>query len=138
VIPAPQPAKTPVAREGIPRRVLVIDDEPLIRWALSVGLAGAGFDTVTASGGADARAAAAAWPRPDVILLDVHQADCSQLLADLRRAAPGCRVLMLGTCCDPAAEARWQGIEIIAKPFDLPDVIERVQRAANGIAASPA
>ena len=118
--------KNLIPTEGIRRRVLVVDDEPLIRWALSVGLTAAGYDAVAAANANEARAAAGAWPRPDVLLLDLHQSDCSQLLADLQALAPLCRVLVLGTCCDGPYERRWRGLEVIPKPFDLQDVVERV------------
>jgi DNA-binding response OmpR family regulator len=113
----------------IPSRVLVIDDEPLIRWALSVGLKAAGFDAVAAANAAEARRIARGWPPPSVILLDLHQDDCTSLLGEMRAAAPTCHVLVLGTCCDGARNPRWQGLEIIPKPFDLADVINRVRQA---------
>lgn len=120
------PVKNLIPAEGIRRRVLVVDDEPLIRWALSVGLTAAGYDAVAAANATEARAAARAWPQPDVLLLDLHQSDCSELLADLQAMAPLCRVLVLGTCCDGRYERRWRGLEVIPKPFDLQDVVERV------------
>lgn len=128
MISVPIAVKNPSPREGFPSRVLVIDDEPLIRWSLSVGLTAAGFDTTTVASPSDARRAAGARPQPDVILLDIHQADSSRLLDDLRAAAPCARVLVLGTCCNGDRE-RWQGFEVIAKPFDLAHVIAKVQQA---------
>ena len=126
MIAVARPVKNLIPSEGIRSRVLVVDDEPLIRWALSVGLTAAGYEAVAAANATEARAAASAWPRPDVLLLDLHQSDCSQLLADLQAIAPLCRVLVLGTCCDGRQERRWRGLEVIAKPFDLQDVVARV------------
>ena len=114
---------------GISSRVLVVDDEPLIRWALSVGLTAAGFDTIAAASAAEARRLAYAWPQPDVVLLDLHQDNCLTLLSDLRSALPRGHFLVLGTCCDGDRNPRWQGLEVIAKPFDLADVIVRVKQA---------
>ncbi len=126
MIAAATPLENSVGRERIRRRVLVIDDEPLIRWALSMGLTAAGYDTVAAANAAEARQAACTWPQPDVVLLDLHQSDCSVLLHDLWTLAPDCRVLVLGTCCDRDRGRRWQGLEVIPKPFDLADVVARV------------
>jgi DNA-binding response OmpR family regulator len=126
MIAAAASAKNLAPHEGIRRRVLVIDDEPLIRWALSVGLSAAGFDAVSAANAAEARAMAGAWPHPDVLLLDLHQADCTQLLSELKALAPSCHVLVLGTCAT-SSQRQWQGCDIIAKPFDLRDVVERVE-----------
>lgn len=131
MIEAAAPAKIPETREPFRRRVLVVDDEPLIRWALSVGLSAAGFDAAAAANAIEARAMAAAWPQPDVLLLDLHQEDCARLLGELQAIAPSCHVLVLGTCATAAHGRRWQGCEIIAKPFDLRDVVERVEAACR-------
>ena len=128
MIAAAASVKNLAPHEGIRRRVLVIDDEPLIRWALSVGLSAAGFDAVSAANAVEARTMAGAWPPPDVLLLDLHQADCTQLLAELKALAPSCHVLVLGTCAT-SRQRQWQGCDIIAKPFDLRDVVERVEAA---------
>ena len=37
--------------------------------------------------------------------------------------------LVLGTCCD-GRPGHWQGLEVIAKPFDLAYVVERVRAVA--------
>lgn len=111
---------------GISKRVLVVDDEPLIRWALSVGLRAAGFDTIAAANATEARRLAQAYPQPDTVLLDLHQDGCASLLADLRVALPCGHFLVLGTCCDGDPTPRWQGLDIIPKPFDLADVIDRI------------
>lgn len=111
-------------------RVLVVDDEPLVRWALAVGLAGAGFDTVAAATAAEARQLAAQWPRPDVVLLDLHLTDWSVLFVDLRAIAPGARLLALGTR-GSVFDSLDASLEVIAKPFDLADVVERVRRVAG-------
>jgi DNA-binding response OmpR family regulator len=130
MISAPAPVKTPVAPEGFRSRVLVIDDEPLIRWALATGLSASGYDTVAAADTGEALAVARMRPRPDVILLDLHQADCSRLLAELRAIAPACRIMVLGTCCEGTPASHWHGLEMIPKPFDLADVVRRVDEAS--------
>jgi DNA-binding response OmpR family regulator len=129
--------ETSESLRGISSRVLVVDDEPLIRWALSVGLSAAGFDAVAAANANEARRLVHTWPHPDVVLLDLHQEDCASLLRELRTTLPSCRVLVLGTCCDGDRHPRWEGLDVIAKPFDLADVIDRVRRAiASPITAS--
>lgn len=130
MIAAAVSAKNLVPSEGIRRRVLVVDDEPLIRWALSVGLSSAGFDAVAAADAVEARGMAATWPQPAVVLLDLHQEDCTRLLAELKAIAPSCRVLVLGTCSTASYRGQqWQGCDVIPKPFDLRDVVERVEAA---------
>lgn len=125
----PTSVKNLVLSEGFRSRVLVIDDEPLIRWALSAGLTAAGYDTVAAANAGEAREMARRRPRPEVILLDLHQTDCWELLADLKAIVPACHVMVLGTRPDADRPARWQGLEFIPKPFDLADVAHRIETA---------
>lgn len=69
-----------------PNRILIVDDDPAIRRALSRGLRLAGFDTVAASDAGQARAAMAGGP--DLLVLDVCLPDapgtdlCRRLRAD--------------------------------------------------------
>ena len=69
---------TPLAgssvRATVPRRVLVIDDSDLIREVAKLALGRAGWETLTASGGREGAAVAAAR-QPDAILLDVVMDD---------------------------------------------------------------
>ena len=78
-------------------RVLVVDDHPLTREALSSLLGAHGFDVVgSASDGAQAIVEAARL-RPDVILLDLSMPGLDGLTAlpRLREAAPECEVVVL-------------------------------------------
>src|SRR5688500_5131951 len=56
-------------------RVLVVDDDPAIRSALSRALARGGFDAETAGDVQPALAAAAVRP-PDIVLIDVNMRTC--------------------------------------------------------------
>jgi DNA-binding NtrC family response regulator len=73
-------------------RVLVVDDEFLIRWSLVETLVADGHSVVEAQNAAAARLAIAAAARNpfDVILLDYRLPDSQDLglLADLRRSTP--------------------------------------------------
>ncbi len=108
-------------------RVLVIDDEPLVRWSLVAGLRHAGFDAVPAGTPEDAVTVAQQAPPPLVVLLDVSLwgADPRELLANLRRIVPGCRVLLLAV--DGQEVPDMEDVEVIRKPFDLPAVVDRVK-----------
>jgi two-component system OmpR family response regulator len=137
MLPSSQREKVPTVRAEIPARVLIIDDEPLIRWSLSAGLRVEGFDAVTAASAEEARALAGQWPSPDVVLLDLrlYDTDVCALIEDLRRAAPGCRFLVLTTSGKDAQRCGIQGVTVITKPFDLAEVVRLVHAAA---AATPA
>jgi DNA-binding NarL/FixJ family response regulator len=78
-------------------RVLVVDDHPLTREALSSLLRSHGFDIAgTASDGAEAVTEAARL-RPDLVLLDLSMPGVDGLTAlpRLRDAAPECEVVVL-------------------------------------------
>jgi DNA-binding NarL/FixJ family response regulator len=78
-------------------RVLIVDDHPLTRDALSSLLGAHGFEVCgAASDGAEA-VAQAALLRPDLILLDLSMPGMDGLAAlpRLREAAPACEVVVL-------------------------------------------
>ena len=85
-------------RRPIPNRVLVVDDEPLVRWSLCAALNAAGFDAVAAASGIEARRLATEWPPPRVALVDLLGAgDARELLAYVRRIYPDCRFVLMTT-----------------------------------------
>jgi DNA-binding NarL/FixJ family response regulator len=78
-------------------RILIVDDHPLTRGALSALLSGNGFDVVGEA--ADGREAVerAAELQPDLVLLDLSMPDVDglQALPLVRDAAPRCEVVVL-------------------------------------------
>ena len=123
----------PQLSEKIRDRVLVVDGEPLVRWALTASLSAAGYDVVTASNAIEACAIAAKLPSPAVVLLDLQPQDThAQLFLDeIKRVAPRSRVLLLTTERRGGAPPGWLGAEIIEKPFDLAHVARAVEQAIN-------
>jgi two-component system, OmpR family, response regulator len=111
-------------------RVLIIDDEPLVRWSLSSGLRSAGFDAVTASCSAEALALARQQPTLDLVLLDscLYDADPRVLTRELQRLAPRCRFFILHTA-GYEVPLPWDGLTVVEKPYDLPEVVRLVDRA---------
>ena len=128
MMPLSRCGKVPTLRAKSPARVLIIDDELLVRWSLSTGLRLAGFDTVTASSSAEALTLARQAPHPDIVLLDsrLYGSDPAVLLEDLRLAAPLCRFVILTTSRHEMPVPPWNGITVITKPFDLVDVVRVV------------
>ena len=119
--------KVRIARANSRGRVLVVDDEALVCWALATGLREAGFSTETASCAADAVHLARISPQPDAVLLDsrMHDCDPTVLLRQLRAAAPDCRFLLMTTERHEAPPAPYD-VLIVRKPFDLTDVVRQV------------
>ena len=108
-------------------RVLVVDDEPLIRWAIAEALNAGGHTAVEAHTAAAARLAVAAAREPfDVILLDYRLPDSQDLslLADLRRASTGSAIVFMtaGGFAAPAvveAALALGACRSLTKPFDV-------------------
>src|SRR5438477_1360706 len=81
----------------MPARILIVDDHPLTREALSSLLGAHGLDVIgCASDGAEAIAEAARL-QPDLVLLDLSMPGVDGLTAlpRLREAAPDCEVVVL-------------------------------------------
>lgn len=116
-------------------RVLVVEDEPLIRWALAETLTDAGYTAIEAGDGATAMRAVAA-DEIDVILLDFVLPDSNDLglLETLRRLAPSAPVIMItayGTADLNATALRLGAHRVLNKPLDMPDIPALVH-AAHG------
>ena len=112
-------------------RVLIVDDEPLVRWSLASALRAAGFDPTSASCGAEAVAFARTPPGPAVVLIDLelYDTDARVLVDQIRAAAPACRVLALTTSGpEVAVLPPWLAVTLIRKPFDLADVVRLIER----------
>jgi DNA-binding response OmpR family regulator len=120
--------KFPARLAEIPPRVLVIDDEPLVRWSLKAGLKAAGFEAIGAVDAAEALMLAR-QTAPDVILLDMSlwNTDPVRLLRELRSVAPACRVVCLAVSGQEVSCAGLDGCEVVRKPFDLHEVVRVVE-----------
>jgi DNA-binding NtrC family response regulator len=115
--------------------VLVVDDEPLIRWSLSEGLTDMGYVVKQAATGAEARnVLAATQDDPLVVVLDLRLPDVSDLslLREIRTRRPDVPVLMMtahGTS-DDARQATCLGVfKFLTKPFDVRALVDLVGEA---------
>jgi DNA-binding NtrC family response regulator len=122
--------KVHTASAKSPARILIVDDEPLVRWSLCAGLRSAGFDAEGASSGPDALSLAREYPEPDVVLLDLrlYDADPWMLLEEFGRIAPHCRFLLLATAGQEMPALARKTVMVIEKPFDLADVVRLVDK----------
>ncbi len=116
----------------MPRRVLVVDDESLIRWSLVERLRADGHDVVEA--GTAAEALERAGHGVDLVLLDykLPDGDGVAVLRKLRDQDPDVVVVMLTahTGVEVIVQAMKGGAyDYATKPFDLDDVALRVTRA---------
>jgi DNA-binding NtrC family response regulator len=130
-----------VAGQISPRpRVLVVDDESLIRWALNARLSSAGYHVNEAE---DAASALAYFrqdnPSIDLVLLDLNLPDSDgvTLLKKIKSSCPACRVILMTAFATPEKlqDARDNGAHaVLAKPFDLDDMLQAVEGSlANSV-----
>jgi DNA-binding NtrC family response regulator len=114
--------------------VLIVDDEPLIRWSMAETLAQAGWDVSEAGNATETLRRLAGDPAPDVILLDYRLPDSSdlKLLETIRRTVPKSRVVMMTAYGTPAMQAdalELGAYRIVNKPLEMRDVVPLVQEA---------
>lgn len=120
------------------RHILVVDDEPLIRWSVAESLTDLGFNVVQAgdAGGALRSVTTAAVPF-DVVVLDLRLPDMKDLslLGTLRQLLPEATLVLMSAFVSPEilAEATGLGAAVINKPFEA-DELQRLIRA--GLAAA--
>lgn len=112
--------------------VLIVDDEPLVRWSLRQRMEQEGYAVLEAEDGA--RAMQHFDALPDVVLLDLHLPDIDglEVLHRMRELDPNAVVIMLTAhaSVDRAVEAMQAGAHHYAsKPFDLEVVALVVRRA---------
>jgi DNA-binding NtrC family response regulator len=116
-------------------RVLVVDDEPLIRWSLAETLTELGHVVVESGDGASAIRALDAGEPFDAVVLDYRLPDSNDLnlLATIRRVAPQAAVVMMtafGTAEVTSGAISLGAYRVVAKPFEMHDMAELVLQAA--------
>jgi DNA-binding NtrC family response regulator len=118
-------------------RVLVVDDESLIRWSIAETLADAGHTVIEAGDGATAVQALTASAEPvDAVLLDYRLPDSNDLalLANIRRLSPHSPVILMTAYGTPEVikGALDLGVyRVISKPFDLHELEELLLEACG-------
>jgi two-component system response regulator AtoC len=117
----------------MPSKLLVVDDEQLIRWSLERTLAKAGYEVSSASTGEAALAAVREDP-PDLILLDLKLPDTDglQVLRQIREISPHAQVVIMTAYADVATAVRAMKLgayDYIAKPIDFEDLAVTLRNA---------
>jgi DNA-binding NtrC family response regulator len=121
--------------EKVPQRVLVVDDEPLIRWSVAETLSGLGLDVQQAGDAAAALRLMTTEMAPfDVIVLDLRLPDMCDLslLSTMRQLQPEAAiVLMTAFGTDEVVErAIALGVaSVLNKPVELGRLVNAVYGA---------
>lgn len=125
-----------MSREIVPTPiVLVVDDEALIRWSLSEGLAESGYVVRLAGSAAETRAVLASLSdEPLVVLLDLRLPDMADLslLKEIRTKRPDAPIIMMtahGTSEDARAATELGVSRFVGKPFDVAEMVDLVGSA---------
>jgi CheY-like chemotaxis protein len=127
-----------MVKVGAMTRVLIVDDDDVIRQLISVNLALEGFEVATAVDGRDCldRVGAVA---PDAVILDVMMprmdgyATAERLRAD--PATRDLRLVLLSARTQERDIARGEALGVdayLAKPFDPDELVATVRRLTGG------
>jgi DNA-binding NtrC family response regulator len=108
------------------RRILVVDDDQLVCWALEKEFAAIGLSTHVVENGADALAELRSQSY-DVVFLDIHLPDANgiELLREIDKISPDSIVIIMS---GDASDTNWQraydggAAQFLEKPFDLSEV----------------
>ncbi len=119
-------------------KILIVDDEYLIRWSLQENLTEENYDVITAENGEAALKMIKGKDRPDLVLLDVHMPgiDGIQVLEEIKKYDSSINVIMITAASevDTAVNAMKLGAyHYINKPFNLEEVKLIVSKALENI-----
>ncbi len=115
------------------KRILVVDDEESVRWALRKALERAGYRVDLVADGAGGLKASED-PGVDLILLDVRlpARDGLDVLREIRKRRPDLPVIMMtayGTLQVAVEAMKLGAYDYIGKPFDMDEVLLVVEKA---------
>jgi DNA-binding NtrC family response regulator len=123
-----------VANNSQPK-VLVVDDDPLMRWSLAESLGERGFAVTEAGDGRTTIAAIERAAKPfDVVLLDYRLPDSTdlRLLQRVKTLAPTSQVIMMTSYIyDVAPSAGASAYRIVSKPFEIDRLATLVREARD-------
>src|SRR5688572_10180366 len=124
----------PVAEASLSTRILVVDDDPIVRRSVERILTRAGYEVVTAANVAESTRLANGV-RLDAALVDyaLAEEDGLSVLSRLRELQPSClRILMTGRTDFPMvveAVNRGEVLRVVRKPFDSRGLLELLRDA---------
>jgi len=135
------PAAARAPSKGGAERILIVEDEDMVREFVSRTLRRAGYSVIAASNPVDALAIADREPMAiDLLVTDIVLPDMKgpALANELRRRRPDCRVLyMSGYTADVIVRQGWHDgkMEFLQKPFSLETLRSRVREVLDRAAA---
>ena len=121
-------------------RVLVVDDDPIIRETMAAALGDEGYAVKVAGDGHQALATLREW-RPDLIVLDLMMPVMDGFaFRSAQRGVDGCSdipVVVLSAAHNVRSRVgELAPAAVFPKPFDLDEVLDTIGRLLNGPGAS--
>jgi DNA-binding NtrC family response regulator len=113
------------------KRILVVEDELLIRIIVGDELRGAGYDVIEACDADEALMVLRSSVRVDLIISDVRMPgsmDGLGLLAFVRNAFPTIPVIITSGHLEPTLAIADGAIQFLAKPYGIDQVVRAVQK----------
>jgi two-component system cell cycle sensor histidine kinase/response regulator CckA len=120
--------------QGHGERVLLVEDEPLVRAVVQRMLTGAGYAVDVASDGVEALAVLEAKGPPDLVLTDLMMPKMggTALAAKVRELHPKVPLLfMSGYSSDAADLGNFSGVELVVKPPTMAALLAAVRKAMS-------
>ncbi len=129
---SPSPAPVESSQSGGSGRVLLVDDNALVRDALQIVLEGMGYRVLAAGGGEAALRLLREGARVDVLVTDYAMPGMngSVLAREAQRLVPGLPVLLTTGYAEKLDDM--QGIALLHKPFKAEDIAERLSALLHG------
>lgn len=137
ILPMVEPSEiSPTVKNSPALKVLVVDDEPLIRWSLVETLSDRGYQVIESGDARGARCAVREASRGfDVVLLDFRLPDSEDLslLASLRQSSPESQIILMTAFGAPEVVRGALDLgayKVVSKPFEMDDLANLVAQAA--------
>jgi len=118
------------AGPNLPTRVLLVEDEFLLRMMIATHLRDSGFEVIEAFNGDEAIALLCAGAAVDVVLTDVRMpggTDGLALAAFVRRRSPTMTVVVTSGHLDPEQAYAAGATRFLCKPCDLDELAEALR-----------
>ena len=117
------------AAKNSPKHVLVVDDEPLVRWSVAECLSDIGLDVEQAGDAASALRTVTTSTPFDMVVMDLRLPDMNDLslLGTVRQLLPSAILVLMTAFGTPEiiAAAEAMGATVLNKPFEL-DALKRI------------
>ena len=132
---APLPVSPPLAKAAkpLPNRILIADDDAVVRGSLAAVLESEGYEVDEASNGIEA-VTCAIKHKPDLVLLDLNMphADGWTAFSQLDRVTPLLPVIVITARPNQYAEAVRVGVDaFMEKPLNIPVLVGAVKRLTS-------